>query len=127
MTPTPTLTPTPSITPSPKPTTTPTPTPVPVSGNQLDTWFTQYSNHYSIDRDKLWRVAVCESGLRPNAINGPYAGLFQFSSSTWASTRKTMGMDSNIDLRFSPEEAIKTAAFKISTSGLSAWPNCGVK
>jgi hypothetical protein len=135
-TPSPSPSPTPTATPTPKPTPTPTPsptesnsaiapTPVPVSSGQLDEWFTNSSNHYSIDRSKLWKVAVCESGLRVNAVNGPYGGLFQFSASTWASTRRAMGMDTNPDLRFNPEEAIRTAAFKISTSGLAAWPNCG--
>jgi hypothetical protein len=57
--------------------------------------------------------------------NGVYGGLFQFSSSTWISTRQAMNLDTNTELRFNPEEAIRTAAFKISTMGLSPWPNCG--
>ena len=36
-----------------------------------------------------------------------------------------MNMDPNPELRFHPEEAIRTAAFKISTAGLAPWPNCG--
>jgi hypothetical protein len=36
-----------------------------------------------------------------------------------------MNLDPNPELRFNPEEAIKTAAFKISTVGFSPWPNCG--
>lgn len=119
-TPTPTLTPSPS----PTPTLTPTPTPQPVTSEQLDNWFTSYSNQYSIDRQKLWNIAVCESGLNVNAKNGDYGGLYQFSSGTWASTRTAMSADTNPDLRFNPEEAIKTAAFRISTVGVSAWPNC---
>jgi hypothetical protein len=132
-TPIPTLTPTPTDTPTPKPTLiptptqTPTPTSVPVTSNQLDGWFTQYSNHYSIDRQKLWNIAVCESGLRPNATNGIYGGLYQFSASAWHSTRSNMNENPDPDLRFNPEEAIKTAAFKISVSGYNAWPNCGKK
>jgi hypothetical protein len=131
MTPTPTPSPSPTPTPTPRPTPTPTPapsptpTPAPVTSQQLDEWFTNSSNHYSIDRSKLWKVAVCESNLRPNATNGIYGGMFQFSPSTWISTRRAMNMDTNPDLRFNPEEAIRTAAFKISTMGLAAWPNCG--
>lgn len=130
-TPIPTATPTtkPTATPTPKPTTTPsptpTPTPIPVTAAQLDEWFTKYSNHYSIDRQKFWNIAVCESGLRPSATNGIYGGLFQFSPATWKSTRAAMQMDPNPDLRFNAEEAIKTAAFKTSVSGLASWPNCG--
>ncbi|MFZ2024891.1 MAG: transglycosylase family protein [Microgenomates group bacterium] len=129
--PTPTAIPTqkPTATPTQKPTATPSPTPkptpIPVTAAQLDEWFTKYSNHYSIDRQKFWNIAVCESGLRPSATNGIYGGLFQFSPATWKSTRAAMQMDTNPDLRFNAEEAIKTAAFKTSTAGLAAWPNCG--
>ena len=125
--PTPSPTPTPTNTPTPSPTPSPTPTPIPVSSPQLDAWFTQYANHYSVDRSLLWRIAVCETGLRPNATNGIYGGLFQFSSNTWKANRQRMGMDSNPDLRFNPEEAIRTAAFLLSTRGPGAWPQCSLK
>lgn len=133
-TPTPTATPTPSPTatptPSPLPTNTPTPTllpsptPIPVSSNELDNWFNTYSNQYNIDRNTLFFIAVCESKLNPNASNGDYKGLYQFSSGTWQSTRKTMGLDQSLDIRFNPEESIKTAAFKIANGGSGAWKNC---
>ena len=122
--PSPTLPPTLTPTKKPLPTKTPTPTPFHVTAEQLDTWFTTYSNHYSIERAKLWRMAVCESNLKPTARNGDYGGLYQFSTNTWIATRRAMNLDSNPTIRFNPEEAIKTAAFKISTTGLSAWPNC---
>lgn len=127
---TPTPTPTPTLTPSPKPKPSLTPTPFPtvtpliITSDQLDSWFTNYSNQYSIDRAKLWSIAVCESKLNPNARNGDYAGLYQFSTNTWISTRKNMNLDYNPDIRFNPEEAIKTAAYKISTGGAGAWQNC---
>jgi hypothetical protein len=127
--PTPTYTPTPTLTstPIPTPTVTPTPTltPLPiVSTSQLDVWFTLYSNQYSVDKSLLTRIAVCESGLRPEATNGIYGGLFQFSETSWRHTRQTMNVDPNPALRFLPEEAIKTAAFKIAVNGATAWPNC---
>lgn len=36
----------------------------------------------------LWRVARCESGLNPSAVNSGSGstGLFQFLRSTWATT-----------------------------------------
>lgn len=125
--PTPTHTPVPTATdiPTPTLTSTPFPTPISVTSEQLDEWFTTYSNHYSIDREKLRRVAICESNLRPQATNGDYAGLYQFSTQTWISTRRAMNLDTNPALRFNPQESIRTAAFKISTVGLSPWPNCG--
>lgn len=121
--PTPTNTPTP-IPPTRKPTTPPTPTIPPVTSSQLDEWFTFYSALYSVDRQRLWNIAVCESHLKPNATNGEYGGLYQFSTSTWKSTRNRMNLDTNPHLRFNPEESIKTAAFLLSTRGHSPWPNC---
>lgn len=35
-----------------------------------------------------------------------------------------MNMDTNPALRFNAEEAIRTAAFRFSTDGPNAWPNC---
>lgn len=117
---TPTLTPKPSLTPSPLP----SPTPILVTSEQLDNWFTNYSNQFSVDRNRLVSIAICESKLNPDAKNGDYGGLFQFAQNTWKVTRTAMNMDTNPDLRFNPEEAIKTAAFKLSVSGGAAWPNC---
>ena len=122
---TPTPTPTPTDTPTPTPSPSPTPTPFPVTGEQLDNWFTQYANHYSVDRALLWHIAACETGLRTNAVNWIYGGMFQFSPNTWRANRELMGMDTNPDLRFNPEEAIRTAAFVLSTRGAGAWPHCG--
>jgi len=114
--------PTPTSTPTPLPTS--TPTPLPFTTADYEKWFTTYSNNQSINKELLKRIAFCESGLNPRAINGVYGGLYQFSTNSWISTRKSMNQDSNPDLRFNPEEAIKTAAFKIATAGIRAWPNC---
>jgi hypothetical protein len=123
-TPTPTPSPTPSPSPTPTPTVPPTPTPQPVTQQQLENWFTDYANHYSVDRTMLWQIAACETKFRTNATNWIYGGMFQFSPNTWRANRQLMGLDSNPDLRFNPEEAIRTAAFLLSTRGPSAWPNC---
>jgi hypothetical protein len=50
--------------------------------------------------------------------------MYQFSKETWMNTRSQMGQDNNPDLRFNAEEAIKTAAFKISRGGAGAWAVC---
>ena len=71
------------------------------------------------------KIAFCESSLKPDAVNGPYAGLFQFCSSTWISNRKALGLNPNPFLRYNAEEAVKTAAFKIARDGTGAWPVCG--
>ncbi len=123
---TPTVTPMPTSTPVPTPTHSPTPrpTPIPYVASDLDRWFEQYSNLASVDKSLLQKIAACESEFKPQAINGDYAGLFQYSSSTWISARNQMNLDTDVGLRFSPEEAIKTAAFTLSTRGPGAWPNC---
>jgi hypothetical protein len=139
-TPTPTHTPTPTETPTPTPTLVPTDTPTPTptetltptppqstqpDGTQLDAWFTQYASQYAIDRALLHRIAQCESGFNTNANYADlYLGMYQFGEGTWISTRTAMGQDPSPALRTNPEEAIKTAAFKISQGGAGAWPNC---
>ncbi len=90
----------------------------------MDAWFTQYAGSQSVSIEMLRKIAVCESGYNQFARNGIYGGLFQFSSNTWKSTRTHMNADSNPDLRFNAEEAIKTAAFRFATAGYAAWPNC---
>jgi len=119
---TPTTTPSPTPTITPTPTNTPTPTPLPVVN--YEELFETYASHYSVDKDKLKRIAICESKLNPQATNGDYQGLFQFATVTWSVTRLRMGLDIDPDLRTNPEEAIHTAAFKISRGGESAWKNC---
>lgn len=125
-TPTPTLTPTPTNTPSPTPTATPTPTntPKPLPQSDFESMFDQYSSQYGIDKNKLKKIAYCESGGNPGASNGEYGGMFQFSVATWQGTRAQMGLDTNPDLRFGAKESIETAAFKISHGGESAWAGC---
>lgn len=116
--------PTPALTSTPVPTITPTPV-YRFTSSQLDEWFTRFASENSIDRSLLIKIAVCESGLNPLAVNGIYGGLFQFSSSAWTNTRKQMNEDTNPELRFNAELAIKTAAFKIAVGGKNSWPNCG--
>lgn len=114
----------------------PEPTPVVVAKSaptfapsDLDGLFETYGAQYGVSATMLKHIAICESGLRPEALsrNGLYGGLFQFVSSTWSSNRKAMGEDPDPALRFNAEEAIKTAAFKISRDGVGAWPVCGRK
>ncbi|OGG02648.1 hypothetical protein A2W14_01205 [Candidatus Gottesmanbacteria bacterium RBG_16_37_8] len=116
-TPIPTRTPTPTLT----PTITPTPK---LQPSHLDSLFEKYSREFSVDRNTLKKIAVCESGLNSGANSGTYGGLYQFSASSWISTRKAMNADTNPDLRFNGDESIKTAAFKLSTGGAGIWPNC---
>ncbi len=121
-TPTPSATPIPTHTPSPTPTS--LPTPIPISSSEFDNWFNTYSAQYHIDRNTLFLIAVCESNLNTSATNGDYKGIFQFSTGTWISTRRAMGMDQNPDTRLNPEESIRTAAYKIANGGSGAWKNC---
>ena len=122
---TPTNTPSPTPTPIP-PTSTPTtmPTPIIITSTVLDELFTKYSSEYSVDKELMKRIAYCESGLNPNANTSQYAGLYQFSESLWISTRTLMRQNSDPNIRFNAEEAIRTAAFMISQNHLYIWPNC---
>lgn len=121
------ITETPIPTNTPKPTLTPTITPIKISSSELEELFTRFSRKESIDREHLKRIALCESGFNSNSKNGIYGGMFQFSAGSWISTRLRMNLNTNPDLRYVPEEAVKTAAFKIATEGINAWPLCSKK
>lgn len=123
----------PTVLPTVAPTVLPTIAPAavipPIAPSELDTLFDTYANQYGISSATLKVIANCESKFNPSALskNGLYGGLFQYSPSTWASTRRSMGLDENPELRFNAEEAIKTTAFKIANGGIGAWPHCGKK
>lgn len=119
------------IAPEATPVVTPTPVvePTVTAPPDLDPIFEKYAGEYGISASTLKVIANCESHYNPSAIsrNGLYGGMFQYSTSTWKSTRTAMGMDPNPDLRFSAQEAIRTSAFKIANGGIGAWPICGAK
>ncbi len=124
-TPSPTLSPTPS--PSPKPTITPTPTPIPqpkITSSEIHSFMERFAGQYGVDVNVLRHIAVCESGFNPIAVNGPYAGLFQFNITAWKNNRSLMGEDLDPNLRFNAEEAIQTAAYLVSKGKRNLWPNC---
>lgn len=128
---TPTPTPKPSLTPKPTPILTPEPTPTPTpsvvpSSEPYDaiSLVSKYAQEFGVDEHVLYTIGQCESGFNATSSNGPYGGVYQFHYSSWASIRNSMGLDTNPDLRFNPEESIKTAAFKIARDGTGAWPAC---
>lgn len=124
-TPTPTTAPTVLPTATPTPTAAPTPQPTIAVVTDLETFFSEYSNQYHVDEELLKKIARCESGFNATSNNSDmYLGMFQFSAGTWSGARTRMGLDPNPDLRTNPEEAIKTAAYVISTRGAGAWPVC---
>lgn len=122
--PSPVITPLPTPKSTPKPKATLMPSPTPATSAQIDGWFNHYANKESIEKELLRKIALCESKYNQFAKNGDYVGLFQFSSGTWVTTRRQMNQNPNPDLRYDAEESIRTAAFRLSTVGLAAWPNC---
>ena len=119
-----------SETPVPTATGTVTPTPTPTvytvenTPTQINVLFEKYASKESVDINMLRKIAQCESGYNSQAVNGPYAGLFQFSSQTWITSRRMMNADTNPDLRFNAEESIKTAAFRIASGNTGLWYTC---
>ena len=90
----------------------------------LETLFAKFSEEYQADKELLKRIARCESGFNPEAVNGIYAGMFQFAPQSWVSVRNGMGLDTKTDLRTNVEESIRTAAYMIGHGQASAWPSC---
>ena len=116
--PTPTLVPTPTLTPM------PTPTPILIVPTDLTPLFDEFSRTYSVDKEKLVRIAYCESHFNRGIWEPPYAGMYQFHEKTWEKYRNMMGKDPNIDLRFGARESIETAAFVLSIGAQHIWPVC---
>jgi hypothetical protein len=114
----------------PEPTPTPTPEPAPAPSVEVETVVAPpapagsvtaiiyaAAEEYGLSGSYLLSVAACESGLNPSAVNpAGYYGLFQFSSSTWAS----QGYGSIYD----PVAQARTAARMLAAGGAGAWPNC---
>lgn len=108
-----------------EPTEAPTPEPTNPPAPELEAMFDKYSSEYGVDKELMKKIARCESGFNTTSNNsGIYLGMFQFGSQTWVANRNRMGLDANPNLRTNPEEAIRTAAYVISTRGPGAWPNC---
>lgn len=99
-----------------------------VPESHLDPLFEKYGEAYGVSAQKLKAIAFCESGFNTNARgSGIYGGMYQYLDSTWASTRRAMGMSEDQELKYDPEEAIRTTAWKIAAGGIGAWPVCGKK
>lgn len=125
LTPSPTATPTPS--PSPTPTLIPTPTSIPMpkyTSAEINGFIDRFAGQYGVDPNVLRHIAVCESGFNSQAVNGPNAGLYQFTKNSWITNRKLIGEDPNPDLRFDAEEAVQTTAYLLSLGKYYMWPNC---
>lgn len=118
----PTLVPTPTIIPTKIPTD--TPEPPRYSSEEIYMYMDQLSLENGLNPHVIRHIAVCESGFRQDAVNGPNSGLFQFTSSTWQTYRNQMRENSDPDLRLDAMESIKTAIYMISIGGTGHWPNC---
>ncbi|MBI1864121.1 transglycosylase SLT domain-containing protein [Candidatus Woesebacteria bacterium] len=124
---TPTETPNPTTTPKPTRTPTPTPTRIPVpkfTSQEINSFIERFAGQYNIDPNILRHIAICESGFNPEAVNGPYIGLYQFVTVTWKKYRQEMGEKVDYNLRFNAKEATQTAAYALSKNRAYIWPNC---
>ena len=117
-------TPTMTIVPTSMPTATPTFVPTIVTSSDLEVLFAKYGAEYNVDPNWLKKIARCESNFNPQADTGVYAGMFQFMAQTWISTRNSMGLDPNPDLRKNAEESIRTTAFMLAHGRQNSWPVC---
>lgn len=107
----------------------PKPIPVQYAAVNAHELIYKYASQYGANPQVMVTIAQCESGMRGEALSpsGVYGGMYQFNVSTWMSNRRAMNLDPNPSLRFNPEEAIKTAAFKMGRDGYGAWPACSKK
>jgi len=124
-----TVTPIPTATPTamPRPTSTPPPTPVPqpvYSDQEVNEFIESFSTQYGLDPNVVRHIAQCESGFNQTAVNGAYAGLFQFGTSAWVTARAQMGESADLSIRLNAEESVHTASYHLSQGRTDLWPNC---
>lgn len=82
-----------------------------------------YAKKYAVDEIKMVKLANCESGLKPNAINkadpqGGSIGLFQFQPSTFERYSKEIGEEMDI---WSYQDQSKVTAYMISKGQIKQW------
>lgn len=130
-TPAPTVEPTLEPTPEPTlpPTPDPTPEPTPDPPDEPKDSYTRNEVKQAIrdvwpdgSEDKAISVARCESGLNPNARNGPYLGLWQFHRDTWQTWRYDGMSDDPRD--HTPADQTRVALRLYSSRGWSPWGGC---
>lgn len=100
------------VTTKPKPTTTPKPV-----GN-VEQIIRDAAEAHGISPDRLVRVARCESTLNPNAKNGQYGGLFQFSDKTWDWFASMRGVGGS---KWNASDAANMAAWAFANGYASHW------
>jgi soluble lytic murein transglycosylase-like protein len=89
---------------------------------------TKWSTHYGVNTNWMLRVAQCESGYRPDAVNGHYwapdgstpTGLFQFVRSTYTANAARIGLPAQDD-RLDPDRAAQVAAWMFSINQSNQW------
>ncbi len=65
------------------------PTPSATAATQLDqyrAWMEAARDRhpYNESVDTMWNLMICESSGNPDTVEGPYHGLFQYTSDAWA-------------------------------------------
>lgn len=94
-----------------------------VVASQFDGLIQQYAEKYRVESHLVSCIIRKESTYNPNAKNpkSSASGLAQFTNRTWVWMRNLMGEDPNLDLRFNPEESIKTLSWALSNNYHSHW------
>jgi len=102
------------------------PAPAPAPSGDVVSLIHKYAAEYGVSAEIMIGIANCESGMNAGAVSpsGSYKGIYQFVTSTWQSNREAMGLSADPALMFNAEEAVRTAAFKMSRDGYGAWPVC---
>ena len=78
-----------------------------------------YCGQYGCNPIQLKRVMMCESTNNPNARNGIYSGLFQFSPATFRSYSTKMGLvNANI---WDAEDQINVASWMFANGQARQW------
>jgi soluble lytic murein transglycosylase-like protein len=95
-------------------------TDIKLSKDEIIALIRDYSIKYNVDPERSIRIAKCESGFNPLAVNATgHTGLFQFNLRTFKANAKRLSLE-NPDV-FNPEHNIQIATWMFSQNQYWQW------
>lgn len=89
----------------------------PISGG-IESVIRSAAAEFGVSGDRMVRVARCESTLNPNAKNGQYGGLFQFSDKTFNWFASMSGLGGS---KWNASDAARMASWAFANGYASHW------
>jgi len=87
--------------------------------NEIERLILKYANKYGVDYNRVLRIARCESGLRSDAVNGQYKGIYQQGITWWAARSSRYGRGG--ESIFNADANIEVSIAMMAQGGYGHW------